>query len=79
MFETGISRMYGGIHYRSAIFNGFAQGRCVAAKVNALPWTKTGHERRDGEGLMDEAHARAAGVGPERGPVLELELRAPSR
>ncbi len=40
MLETGLSRLYGGIHYRAAIFNGFAQGRCVSAKVNALPWRK---------------------------------------
>lgn len=40
MMETGISRLYGGIHYRKSIFDGFAQGRCVSARVNALPWRK---------------------------------------
>ena len=40
MNETGISRLYGGIHFRAAILDGFAQGRCVAAKVNALPWRR---------------------------------------
>jgi hypothetical protein len=44
MLETGISRLYGGIHYRAAIFDGFAQGRCVSAKVNALPWRKLERE-----------------------------------
>ncbi len=34
--EAGISRLYGGIHYRSAIERGLAQGRCVAAHVTAL-------------------------------------------
>ncbi len=40
MLETGISRLYGGIHFHSAIFDGFDQGRCVSARVNALPWRK---------------------------------------
>jgi len=40
MNETGISRLYGGIHFRAAIIDGFAQGRCVSAKVNALPWRR---------------------------------------
>ena len=31
--EAGISRIYGGIHYRVAIENGLAQGRCVGGKV----------------------------------------------
>lgn len=44
MLETGISRLYGGIHYRAAIFHGFAQGRCVSAKINALPWRKVKRE-----------------------------------
>ncbi len=44
MLETGISRLYGGIHYRAAIFDGFAQGRCVSAKVAALPWRKSDRE-----------------------------------
>ncbi|RIK45091.1 MAG: phosphoesterase [Chloroflexi bacterium] len=34
--EAAISRLYGGIHYRSAIVNGLAQGRCVAEKILAL-------------------------------------------
>ena len=34
--EAGISRLYGGIHFRSAIERGLEQGRCVGAKVNAL-------------------------------------------
>jgi hypothetical protein len=35
--EAAISRLYGGIHYRSAIERGLEQGRCVGAKVAALP------------------------------------------
>ena len=38
--EAGISRLYGGIHYRAAIDNGLAQGRCIGAYANAL---KTGN------------------------------------
>lgn len=34
--EAGISRLYGGIHYRAAIELGLDQGRCVAAYTNAL-------------------------------------------
>lgn len=34
--EAGISRLYGGIHYRAAIERGLAQGRCVAAFTTAL-------------------------------------------
>jgi len=34
--EAGISRLYGGIHFRAAIERGLDQGRCVAAHVNAL-------------------------------------------
>ncbi len=40
MTETGISRLYGGFHFHSAIFDGFEQGRCVSARVNALGWRK---------------------------------------
>lgn len=29
--EAGISRLYGGIHFRAAIENGLAQGRCIGA------------------------------------------------
>jgi hypothetical protein len=35
--EAAISRLYGGIHYRSAIDRGLEQGRCVGAMVAALP------------------------------------------
>jgi hypothetical protein len=31
--EAAISRMYGGIHYRSAIENGMRQGRCVGQQI----------------------------------------------
>ena len=34
--EAGISRLYGGIHYRAAIERGLEQGRCVGAFVNSL-------------------------------------------
>ncbi len=34
--EAGISRLYGGIHFRSAIERGLAQGRCVGAYAVAL-------------------------------------------
>lgn len=34
--EAGMSRLYGGIHFRAAIERGLDQGRCVAAHVNAL-------------------------------------------
>ena len=34
--EAGISRLYGGIHFRAAIVNGLEQGRCIAAFTNAL-------------------------------------------
>ena len=32
--EAAISRLYGGIHYRSAIENGLRQGRCVGSAVS---------------------------------------------
>lgn len=35
--EAAISRLYGGIHYRSAIDRGIEHGRCVGATVAALP------------------------------------------
>jgi hypothetical protein len=38
--EAGISRLYGGIHFRAAIERGLEQGRCVGAKVNALKFRK---------------------------------------
>jgi membrane-associated phospholipid phosphatase len=34
--EAAISRLYGGIHFRSAIDNGLEQGRCIGTKINAL-------------------------------------------
>ncbi len=34
--EAGISRLYGGIHFRSAIVDGLEQGRCIGAYANAL-------------------------------------------
>jgi membrane-associated phospholipid phosphatase len=34
--EAAISRLYGGIHFRSAAENGLEQGRCVGLAVNAL-------------------------------------------
>ena len=34
--EAGISRMYGGIHFRAAIERGLEQGRCIGAFTNAL-------------------------------------------
>ena len=34
--EAGISRLYGGIHYRAAIERGLDQGRCIGAYVSAL-------------------------------------------
>jgi len=58
MLETGISRLYGGIHYRASIFDGFAQGRCVSANVNALPWRKREQERES----IVEHPARAGAI-----------------
>lgn len=34
--EAGISRLYGGIHFRAAVERGMDQGRCIGAHVNAL-------------------------------------------
>jgi hypothetical protein len=34
--EAAVSRLYAGIHFRSGIESGKAQGRCVAQKVMAL-------------------------------------------
>jgi hypothetical protein len=36
--EAAISRLYGGIHFRSAIQAGLRQGECIGRAVNALPW-----------------------------------------
>jgi hypothetical protein len=38
--EAGISRLYGGIHYHSAIVDGLAQGRCIGKYVVALKTRK---------------------------------------
>lgn len=38
--EAGVSRLYGGIHYRAAIENGLAQGRCIGAFATALKTRK---------------------------------------
>jgi hypothetical protein len=40
MNETAVSRLYAGIHFHSAIDEGIDQGRCVAEKIDALPWRK---------------------------------------
>lgn len=34
--EAGISRLYGGVHFRAAIDNGILQGECVAEFVNRM-------------------------------------------
>jgi hypothetical protein len=34
--EAAISRLYGGIHFRAAVYNGLAQGECVAEFVNNM-------------------------------------------
>jgi hypothetical protein len=38
--EAGISRMYGGIHFKAAIVDGLAQGRCIGAYTVALKTRK---------------------------------------
>lgn len=38
--EAGISRLYGGIHFQSAIVDGLAQGRCIGQYANALKTRK---------------------------------------
>ena len=38
--EAGISRLYGGIHFRSAIVDGLTQGRCIAQYTIALKTRK---------------------------------------
>jgi len=40
MNETAVSRIYAGIHYRSAIAEGLEQGRCVAHAIGGLPWRR---------------------------------------
>lgn len=39
--EAGISRLYGGIHFRAAVERGLDQGRCVGAAVNAIKTRRT--------------------------------------
>jgi len=34
--EAADSRLYGGIHYRSAIERGLEQGTCIGDRINAL-------------------------------------------
>lgn len=38
--EAAISRLYGGIHYRSAIEDGVSQGVCIGEKVSALEFMR---------------------------------------
>lgn len=38
--EAGISRLYGGIHYRAAIVEGLEQGKCIGAYASALKTRK---------------------------------------
>jgi PAP2 superfamily len=38
--EAGISRLYGGIHFRAAIERGLEQGRCIGTYANALKTRK---------------------------------------
>jgi hypothetical protein len=38
--EAAVSRLYGGIHFRTAIEQGLVQGRCVSAYANALKTRK---------------------------------------
>ena len=40
--EVAISRLYAGVHYRSANENGLAQGKCVAEQVSRLRTRKAG-------------------------------------
>ena len=38
--EASISRLYGGVHYRSAIEKGIEQGRCIGQRVSVLKFRK---------------------------------------
>ena len=38
--EAGISRLYGGIHFRAAVERGLEQGRCIGAYANGLKMRK---------------------------------------
>jgi hypothetical protein len=40
--EAALSRIYGGIHFRSAVEHGLAQGSCIAARVNAIAFLREG-------------------------------------
>ena len=47
--EAAISRLYGGIHYPMAIYNGQDQGRCIGEKaVERVKTRREGRERREG-------------------------------
>jgi hypothetical protein len=35
--EAAVSRLYGGIHFRSAVANGLEQGKQIGRTVSALP------------------------------------------
>jgi hypothetical protein len=39
--ESAMSRLYGGIHFRSAIERGIDQGRCVAGRIAEIPFLMT--------------------------------------
>lgn len=39
--EAGMSRLYGGIHFRAAIERGLEQGRCIGTAVNAIKTRRT--------------------------------------
>jgi hypothetical protein len=39
--EAGISRLYGGIHFRAAVERGLEQGRCIGIAVNAIKTRRT--------------------------------------
>ena len=38
--EIAISRLYGGIHFRSAITDGLVQGKKIGSLVNSIEWKK---------------------------------------
>ena len=38
--EAGVSRLYGGIHFREALVDGLAQGRCIGQYAVALKTRK---------------------------------------
>jgi hypothetical protein len=55
--EAAMSRLYAGIHFKSAIERGLEQGRRVAEEVNRL---RLLFERRPAPGIVDYAVSRAA-------------------